>query len=764
MCTTIFYALIFLCQQLRIVFKPPHYYNRNGLNLFRVVASVPICAARTDLVLSWVVETPRVANVFPHGGPIAGETPVIAALENFDLRIEYSCLFDNVAVPAAHTALSGFISCNSPPHNDIGSAEFKVIDNRFSRCIPDESDGFRYYDVHLKSVTPARSALSGGADLSITLTTPADDTVMVVCMFEALNGENSIQVVGTILERIVHCPTPSWPMEETVNLFVSFNGGVQFTDDPLSFEFYQEAHGPSNGVWLAIGLGLLGLLLAALAAGFAVRRFTCVREYRPLHEDTQEISMRDVKLLECIGKGTFGEVYRAQWRGAIIALKKLPLAKLKDGALEDFQKEIALMKGLRHPNILQYLGGCLTPPDIFIVIEYMSRGSLYSILHNPELQLTWGLVVHVLTEASHGCLYLHTLPSPIIHRDLKSHNLLVDESWRVKVADFGLSTHLDQHGTMTACGTPSWTAPEVIRHARYTEKADVYSFGIVMWECVTRSDPYAGLPPFKVIYAVGHQGMRPAVPQYVPASYATIMKKCWSEDPVARPSFGDLVERLEGIKRDGFSSVSDVFTARTTIVPALDDTVPAIPRARKHRHGGGGGGGGGKEIVGIPANKMGTGTNNGALGIAGGERDKFAHAEPIAVSFVKHNEQMTASLEPAEEVTKLRRMPRQLYGTFVPQNSVVEMGDSLHDTPKTPSLFGQSSGTRDTDDSLDFAAAAFVSGIQRQEQRRVQESLRQKEGGATRQGQDDSGLTDEGTLIFGQQFSINDSSSTNVIK
>eukprot|EP01090_Pellita_catalonica_P017809 TRINITY_DN5494_c0_g1_i1.p2 TRINITY_DN5494_c0_g1~~TRINITY_DN5494_c0_g1_i1.p2 ORF type:complete len:132 (+),score=12.70 TRINITY_DN5494_c0_g1_i1:41-436(+) len=110
--------------------------------------------------------------------------------------------------------------------------------------------------------------------------------------------------------------------------------------------------------------------------------------------------------------------------------------------------------------------------------------------------------------------YLHMSNPPVIHRDLKSHNLLVDENWNCKVCDFGMAKLLVAQGPsyLTACGTPAWSAPEVLRNERYTQKADVFSFAIVLWECVTRKKPYDGMPPFRVICDVGQNGLRPPLP------------------------------------------------------------------------------------------------------------------------------------------------------------------------------------------------------------------------------------------------------------
>jgi len=101
------------------------------------------------------------------------------------------------------------------------------------------------------------------------------------------------------------------------------------------------------------------------------------------------------------------------------------------------------------------------------------------------------------------------------------------------------------NGTMTSCGTPAWAAPEVIKNYHYTEKADVYSYGICLWEFWCRKDPYEGMPTFQIIFAVGNNGERPTIPESCPRDYVQLMKDCWSQEPDRRPGFNQIVPRLK---------------------------------------------------------------------------------------------------------------------------------------------------------------------------------------------------------------------------
>ncbi|KAG4996827.1 hypothetical protein JHK82_027620 [Glycine max] len=171
------------------------------------------------------------------------------------------------------------------------------------------------------------------------------------------------------------------------------------------------------------------------------------------------------------------------------------------GRFEEFLKEVSLMKRLRHPNIVLLMGAVIQPSKLSIVTEYLS--SLYELLHMPNVgsSLSEKRCLSMAYDVASGMNYLHQMRPPIVHRDLKSPNLLVDDSYTVKVCDFGLSrtkanTFLS---SKTAAGTPEWMAPEVIRGELSNEKCDVFSFGVILWELVTLQQPWRQLNPSQVI-------------------------------------------------------------------------------------------------------------------------------------------------------------------------------------------------------------------------------------------------------------------------
>ncbi|PNX99069.1 serine/threonine-protein kinase CTR1-like protein, partial [Trifolium pratense] len=157
--------------------------------------------------------------------------------------------------------------------------------------------------------------------------------------------------------------------------------------------------------------------------------------------DWLEISWDDLRIKERVGAGSFGTVHRAEWHGSDVAVKVLTVQDFHDDQLKEFLREVAIMKRVRHPNVVLFMGAVTTSPNLSIVTEYLPRGSLYRLIHRPSSGeiLDSRRRLRMALDVAKGMNYLHCLKPPIVHWDLKSPNLLVDKNWTVKVCDFGLS-------------------------------------------------------------------------------------------------------------------------------------------------------------------------------------------------------------------------------------------------------------------------------------------------------------------------------------
>ncbi|XP_074269128.1 serine/threonine-protein kinase CTR1-like isoform X2 [Silene latifolia] len=218
-----------------------------------------------------------------------------------------------------------------------------------------------------------------------------------------------------------------------------------------------------------------------------------------LDMDDLIISWSDLVMRDRIGSGSFGTVHRAEWNGSEVAVKILMEHDFHPERCREFLREVAIMKRLRHPNIVLFMGAITEPPNLAIVTEYLCRGSLYRLLHKSGGRevLDERRRLSMAFDVAKGMNYLHKRNPPIVHRDLKSPNLLVDKKYTVKVCDFGLSrlkanTFLS---SKSAAGTPEWMAPEVLRDEPSNEKSDVYSFGVILWELATLQQPWSNLNP-----------------------------------------------------------------------------------------------------------------------------------------------------------------------------------------------------------------------------------------------------------------------------
>jgi serine/threonine protein kinase len=273
-----------------------------------------------------------------------------------------------------------------------------------------------------------------------------------------------------------------------------------------------------------------------------------------------EIPWEDLVIGERIGLGSYGEVYRAEWNGTEVAVKKFLDQDFSGDALEEFRREVRIMRRLRHPNVVLFMGAVTRPPNLSIVTEFLPRGSLYRLIHRPNIHIDEKRRIRMALDVAKGMNCLHSSIPTIVHRDLKSPNLLVDKNWAVKVCDFGLSRlkHNTFLSSKSTAGTPEWMAPEVLRNEPSNEKCDVYSFGIILWELATLRMPWSGMNPMQVVGAVGFQNRRLDIPKDLDPLVARIIRECWQSDSSLRPSFSQLMAALKPLQRLVIPPHSDI--------------------------------------------------------------------------------------------------------------------------------------------------------------------------------------------------------------
>eukprot|EP01127_Copromyxa_protea_P012259 TRINITY_DN3175_c0_g1_i1.p1 TRINITY_DN3175_c0_g1~~TRINITY_DN3175_c0_g1_i1.p1 ORF type:complete len:573 (+),score=59.33 TRINITY_DN3175_c0_g1_i1:83-1801(+) len=267
------------------------------------------------------------------------------------------------------------------------------------------------------------------------------------------------------------------------------------------------------------------------------------------------IQSSEISLGEKIGKGQYGSVYRGKCRGEHVAVKILYDVDSNEEILDSFRKEVEIMSHIHHPNIILLMAACTEPGNLCIVTELM-EGNLHDLLHRPDIRLSNLQKLNFAIDIASGMAWLHNAkPCQIIHRDLKPSNLLIDENWKVKVADFGLSCFLSTSFTRDknfAIGSARWMAPEVLAGDKLNNKLDVYSYGLILWEIFTRNEPYTefrSVSDFRD--AICNSGIRPNVhKKCIPPMLADIMVQCWHSMPQRRPSFVDILEMLKDAVAD----------------------------------------------------------------------------------------------------------------------------------------------------------------------------------------------------------------------
>eukprot|EP01126_Amoeba_proteus_P059728 TRINITY_DN7834_c0_g1_i3.p1 TRINITY_DN7834_c0_g1~~TRINITY_DN7834_c0_g1_i3.p1 ORF type:complete len:479 (-),score=94.40 TRINITY_DN7834_c0_g1_i3:304-1740(-) len=249
------------------------------------------------------------------------------------------------------------------------------------------------------------------------------------------------------------------------------------------------------------------------------------------------IQKEELQVKEPLGQGSSAVVYKGIYQGNPVAIKRFSEFSFTF-RVEEFYKEANILSALSHPNILQFKGICVelsrdSESVFMLVTEFCSGGSLTNIIGgNP---LPYSRIVKFGRQIASAMAYLHSID--VLHRDLKAENILVDSGDNAKIADLGLATILSKSKARLTMmvGTPKWEAPEVFT-GKYSTPADVYSFGVLLYEMNTATEPYPEIFDLVELQLAVQNGLRPAIPSDVPSGFSILMNQCWEPNPQNRPT------------------------------------------------------------------------------------------------------------------------------------------------------------------------------------------------------------------------------------
>eukprot|EP01052_Picozoa_sp_SAG31_P013633 SAG31_NODE_824_length_11760_cov_17.390790_9_plen_750_part_00 len=277
-----------------------------------------------------------------------------------------------------------------------------------------------------------------------------------------------------------------------------------------------------------------------------------------------------------LSKGVSGNVFKAQWQGMNCAMKVFNYYGDDPDLLKAFDQEVKIMRNLNHENLVRFYAFCNKPPpygELAILMELM-KGSLASLLYGEQSRAPNGTIVEMTDKRlitfgigiAKGMNFLHS--RGVCHRDLKSHNVLYDAQLRIKICDFAFSKVKTMANFESRVGTPQWMAPEVLRCEAYSLSADLYSFGVIVWEMCHRMVPFKDMMPMAVMVQVGTQSLRLEMKKECPFFWRSLMKACW-QDQSLRPQFKDVLNVFKKTGAELYASNSASIAAG-----AFDKFVP----------------------------------------------------------------------------------------------------------------------------------------------------------------------------------------------
>ncbi|KAL7711629.1 Protein kinase domain containing protein [Entamoeba marina] len=485
-----------------------------------------VCFSSASVTQYLTIQGPDIRWYSPRVGPISGGTIISIKGLHFYNDGQYSCVFNDIESEITFIS-SQSVECIAPQMNSIKSMKVLIINSYFPETVL-TTFNFEFYDVSFTTAT---------------IYEDVDGDSIKVCgsgVIEAQHIECNINsdslnttVNGIYLnENCVLCLFDPSNMTETILISVLLDG--QHPTPSVTLKWKDPF--PYVIITAIVFICLIILLFAIIITLLIIKRF----KLRKVNRVKGWINLDDVYFKEKIYENENTEIWKGVWKGVTLVVKtsNITLANI-DGIKEDAKR----LKYIRHPCIIQFFGFSLEQQlqQLSILVEFMPRYSLFDVLHSSCKQLPIATKFRMLSDASKGIEYLHSLTPSIIHGNIKSKNLLVSSNYSIKISDFSFSKHYPKIDSSCI----PWTAPEVLMNQERSIKSDVYSIGIIIWEVMSNLIPFDNIDSDIELINLITQGSHPPILSTIPSVCNDLILACWRNYLERDILVGEIVQRIE---------------------------------------------------------------------------------------------------------------------------------------------------------------------------------------------------------------------------
>ncbi|GAT97166.1 protein kinase domain containing protein [Entamoeba histolytica] len=514
-----------------ITYSPP--YGQIGREIqFRGLGNI-VCISKIEVIQFFTIEALNIIDYYPVLGPIEGGTYITFIGSNFNSKEQYYCLINGIKIESEKINEQQR-SCITPKNKNQSQIEIQLFSENFPLTALTNVT-FDYYDVLFESARIYKDNEGSNQQIEV-CGKGIIKSNNIECLISS-QGINETRVGGIYLnEECVLCFYNTEGITTPIEIIILLNG--QNKSNSVILRINQKI---TYGIIILIVLTILIIILITIGMFIVIYRI-----YNKRKKDNIKgwININELYLNNKISIKTKSVIWMVSWKGVKFVLKDQMIDNSNE--FEQIKENIKTIKEIRHPCIIQYFGYSIEYPHLYLLMEFMPKHSLFNVLHSNLKIIPIATKFRIINEISKGLAYLHDLNPPIVHGNLNSNNVLVEQNYSIKLSDICLGFNLSLNDSIP------WKAPEVLTGNKPTTKSDIYSFGIILWEIITNQIPFDDIDLKDDLILNIVLGQRPPLINSIPVPCKELLLSCWKINTERLISIDEIVMKVESWKNTQF--------------------------------------------------------------------------------------------------------------------------------------------------------------------------------------------------------------------